>query len=208
LTRFDSMAKVLAESNTWLCPTLTVIKSSSILDDTTLNTDPRLEYVPEFVIQDWDPRKDISFQDKGKVFYEVQRKSFILLLSLMGSLEKAGVKIIAGTDFGNPYVYPGFSLHDELQLMVEGGMSPAGALRTATYNPALLMGKESDLGQVSVGQLASLVLLNENPLEDIQNTRQIYAVFLRGNYLDRAALDSLMEEAKEIAPKMVGPIKN
>ncbi len=205
---FDSVVTALAQSNTWLCPTLTVLQSISNLDDTTLFTDPRLEYLPAFMAQNWDPRNDFRFQNRGKDYYDASRKKFNLHLSLMGSMEKAGVKIIAGTDYPNPYCYPGFSLHDELQLMVDGGMSNAGALRTATYNPALFMEKEGEFGQVAVGQLASLVLLDANPLEDIKNTRGINGVVLRGSYMDRTDLDNLLEEAKKISANTKNPFGN
>jgi imidazolonepropionase-like amidohydrolase len=104
-----------------------------------------------------------------------------------------GVKFIAGTDFPNPYVFPGFSLHDELALMVKGGMSALDALKSATLNAALFMNKENDFGSVEVGKLASLVLLNKNPLENIENTKSIEAVILRGRVLDRATLYKMLQ---------------
>ena len=124
---------------------------------------------------------------------------FELQLSLLGELSKKGVKIIAGTDASNPFCYPGFSLHDELQLMVEGGMTPAAALKSATHNPALFMGKEDVFGKVAEGQLSSLVILNSNPIENIGNTKSIHSVFLRGKYLDRKKLDDLLEEAMDVS---------
>ena len=200
-TRFDSLSKVLASSETWLSPTLTVLRSISSLDDTTMRRDPRLEYMPAFIQQMWDPRNDFRFQSRGQEYYDAQRTKFRLQLSLIGDLARAGVKIIAGTDYPNPYCYPGFSLHDELQLLVEGGMAPAEALQAATINPAIFMGKENEIGKIASGYQASLVLLDGNPLDRISNTRKIKAVFLRGKYLGREALDALLEEAKEIAAK-------
>lgn len=203
-TLFDSLANTLAKSNTWLSPTLTVLQSIANLDDTTKAQDPKLEYLPKFLRQMWNPRNDFRFQNSTKDRFEASRKKFQFQLSLMGDLHKAGVKIIAGTDYPNPYCYPGFSLHDELGLMVKGGMPAAAALRTATYNPALFMGKEKTLGQVAVNQLANLVLLDANPLEDISNTKKINAVFLRGKYLNQEALEDLLQLAKEISAKVKG----
>lgn len=197
--RFDSLKTVLANSETWLCPTLTVLRSIANLDDPTLLEDPRMGYMPGFFRQMWDPRRDFRFQSRGKAYYEASRTQYKLQLSLMGELADAGVKIIAGTDYPNPFCYPGFSLHDELQLMVEGGMSSKQALQTATINPAIFMDKEAEFGTIEVGKTASLVLLNADPLADIKNTTTINAVFLRGKYLDNNAVEDLLEKARRYA---------
>jgi imidazolonepropionase-like amidohydrolase len=104
----------------------------------------------------------------------------------------------------NPYVFPGFSLLDELVLMVKGGMSALNALRTATLNPAIFMNKEIDFGSVEVGKLASLVLLNKNPLENIENTKSIEAVILRGKVIDRTALDKMLIQTQSNTSKIEG----
>ena len=114
-------------------------------------------------------------------------------------MNEKGVKFIAGTDFPNPYVFPGFSLHDELSLMVKGGMPALDALRSATINPAIFMNKKADFGSVEVGKLASLVLLNKNPLENVENTKTIETVIVRGKVYNRKALDLMMEQAKSNA---------
>ena len=111
-------------------------------------------------------------------------------------LHEAGVRILAGTDIGNPFLIPGLSLHDELGLLVgEAGLSALDALRAATINPARTFGLADSLGTVAEGKLADLVLLEANPLEDIGNAAAIDAVVLNGRYLDRGALDALMAEA-------------
>ena len=197
---FDSLCTALAKSNTWICPTLIVLKNISYKMDSTVMLDPRLKYMPKQIQQMWDPRSPIygSFLDRFPGLFELQN-------SLIDELSKHGVKILAGTDFPNPFSYPGFSIHDELQLLVKGGMSPATALKCATLNPAIFIGKENVFGKVAIGQLGSLVLLDENPLEDIRHTKSIHAVFLRGRYLNRATLDKLLEEAEDISSKIKSP---
>jgi len=111
-------------------------------------------------------------------------------------MNEKGVKFIAGTDFPNPYVFPGFSLHDELSLMVKGGMPTLAALQSATINPAIFMNKEDDFGSVEVGKIASLIILNKNPLENVKNTKSIETVIIRGIVYNRKALDLMLEQAK------------
>jgi imidazolonepropionase-like amidohydrolase len=101
----------------------------------------------------------------------------------------------------NPYCMPGFSLHDELALLVESGLTPLAALQSATLRPAEFLGRTADLGSVAPGKLADLVLLGADPLADIHNTTQIQAVWFHGKYFDHAALDGLLEAAKHRSGK-------
>jgi imidazolonepropionase-like amidohydrolase len=108
-------------------------------------------------------------------------------------MNRAGVPLLAGTDLSILHP-PGFVLHDELALFVESGLSAAGALRTATLNPARLL-RLQDAGVIAPNARADLVLLDGNPLDDIRNTQRIRAVVLRGKYLNRESLDGLLDEA-------------
>jgi imidazolonepropionase-like amidohydrolase len=96
-------------------------------------------------------------------------------------------------------VFPGFALHRELELLTEAGMTPFEALRAATSDAARFLGREKEFGVVASGADADLVLLDENPLEKISNTTRIAAVIRVGVYLDRAALDNLLSQAKNAA---------
>ena len=112
---------------------------------------------------------------------------------IVSAMHRAEVPMMAGTDSPMPNVYPGYSLHDELQLLVESGLSPQDALRAATLTPAEFLGIDSDSGSVAVGKRADLVLLDADPVRDIRNTRRIRAVLIDGRLLHRAALDELLE---------------
>jgi adenine deaminase len=111
----------------------------------------------------------------------------------------AGAGILVGTDIGQPFILPGFSVHEEMALLVQAGLSPLQALQAATINPARAMGATDSLGTVSPGKLADLVLLTANPLENIQHTRRIAGVILDGRHLDRRALDELLSDAERSA---------
>lgn len=113
---------------------------------------------------------------------------------LLRAMIDAGTTVLAGTDTGGWLVVPGFALHDELQTLQLRGMTPAQALRTATSAPAERI--RNNAGIIQPGRRADLLLLNENPLEDIANTRSIDTVILDGEVFDRAQLDSILEAVK------------
>ncbi len=94
---------------------------------------------------------------------------------------------------------PGFSLHDELGLLVKAGLTPMEALRAATLNPARFLGREQDLGSVNSGKIADLVLLDGNPLDDITNTTKIASVIYGGKLLSRATLDRMLLQVEATA---------
>jgi len=104
----------------------------------------------------------------------------------------AGVGILAGCDG----MIAGFCVHDELAAMVQGGMTPLGALQTATLNPARYFGLQQTAGSIASGQSADLVLLDASPLTDITNIRRIRAVIVAGRFLDRTDLDKLLAQTK------------
>jgi len=106
---------------------------------------------------------------------------------------------MSGTDVLNPYCFPGFSLHDELELFVQAGLSPMEALQTATLNPARFLGKEKDLGTVEKGKIADLVLLEASPLENIGNSRKIDAVVVKGRLFPKAELQKMLADVETLA---------
>jgi imidazolonepropionase-like amidohydrolase len=110
----------------------------------------------------------------------------------VSDMQKAGVGILAGCDG----MVPGFCVHDELVLMVRGGMSPLAALQTATINPARYLGLEKTLGSVGPGKAADLVVLDGNPLDDIANVRRVHAVVIGGRVLNRQELDATLARAR------------
>lgn len=194
--RFDSICTVLAKSSMWLCPTLTVNRAMSYLNDSIFINDSRIAYLPGYVLEIWNQKLNPYTKSEIDNFSNSTRVRYLFELSLTGKMNEKGVKFLAGTDFPNPYVFPGFSLHDELSLMVKGGMPVLDALRSATINPAIFMNKKADFGSVEAGKLASLVLLNKNPLENIENTKTIETVIVQGKVYNRKALDLLLEQAK------------
>ena len=113
-------------------------------------------------------------------------------------MHKAGVQIMAGSDFSDWGTVPGIDLHNELALLVEAGFTPLEALQSATLNPAKFLGKTDGFGTIQVGRTADLVLVDMNPLEDISHTRKIHALVLRGKFFPLASIraQALQDAAK------------
>src|SRR5262249_19327605 len=175
-------------NRTWQCPTLTVLRSMAYLDDNDFRNDRRVKYMPAQIRERWERREDSNSGGRSAVSnYSLAKKVYARYLELVGAMHRAGVQVLAGTDTGNPYCFPGFSLHDELGLLVRAGLTAGEALRTATINPAAFLGMDDRLGTIDRGKLADLVLLSANPLEDIHNTQRIDAVIENGRLFDRKA---------------------
>ena len=101
---------------------------------------------------------------------------------------------MAGTDAPIFFLIPGLSLHDEVAMLSEGGLSNLEAIKSATYNPSKYFGMEKELGSIKPGQIADLLILKKNTLENISNTKEIEAVIKNGNLLNRKYLDSLLQK--------------
>ena len=117
----------------------------------------------------------------------------------VAEMHRAGVEILTGTDAPLRNSPPGFGLHEELLMLVRGGLSPFEALRAATLAPARYLGATDSLGTIESGKLADLVLLDANPLADINSTRRIAAVVLNGRLIDAAERAKLLRSG--IDPK-------
>ena len=185
------------KNGTWQCPTLTVLRSLSRLDDPSAVNDDRLKYMPKSVRSFWDPHNDFRLKDMKPEGWAGLREQSSAAMMLVGRIHRAGVKILAGTDTMNPYCFPGFSLHDELKLLVESGLPPMAALQAATRNAAEFIGRLDTLGTIEAGKIADLVLLDKNPLVEIGNTQSIQAVILNGKLMPRAALDQMLTAAQK-----------
>ncbi len=188
---------IFAKESTWQVPTLSWWQARIADDD--LAEEDWLRYVPGAARKDWNPgalRKAMAPATLVRIKFTVRR-----YFEIVREMKAAGVHLLAGTDGPDPLVYPGFSLHHELELLVASGLTPAEALRTATLSPAVFLGKAEDFGAVDRGREADLVILKQNPLADIRNTQKIDAVVLRGKYLSRADLDKMLAGV-EVAAKV------
>jgi imidazolonepropionase-like amidohydrolase len=184
----DTLAGHLARAGAWLDPTLVSFLGFVRAADSTLRPGEAMKHVsPE--VRNWWREQWSGFPPWPPATWQAV---FDTTMSLTGILLRSNAPVLAGTDLGNPEVYPGASLHEELALLVRAGLTPAAALRAATSGAARYLGLADSIGTIGPGKAADLVVLSGNPLADIGNTRRIDAVVLRGRLLRRAVLDSVL----------------
>lgn len=190
------LAEMLSKNGTYVTPTLITIDKHWSRKGGTYKSQEQNKYIHDDLLQQWDP--ELNFPEKmfPPVAWETGKELLTTSLKITKILHDNEVIILAGTDCGVSYIVPGFSIHNELKLMVKAGLSNADALKTATLNPAKYFDLADSSGQVGKGMEANLLLLNANPLDDISNTNTIYGVIRDGKYLDRDYLDSLLKEAE------------
>lgn len=196
------------KNDTWQCPTLVLRRAFALREDESFRNDARLRFMPQSEVKGWNAQSDT--RNANLAAEEIANRKIRLTKEseLIGEMHRARVRLLAGTDLGNPYVYPGFSLHDELVLLVEAGLTPLAALQTATVNPAKFLGKENELGTIEKGKFADLILLDANPLEDIKNTTKIAAVVANGRYLAKTDLQKLLSDAEAANSPKTGSNKS
>ncbi|MBI3263561.1 MAG: amidohydrolase family protein [Acidobacteria bacterium] len=187
----------LATNGTSFTPTLVAFRGA--LDALQpAGADPRDKYVAASVRRETEEVVLKPLRQAPPETIAQRRRLFQEFPSIVRMMNQARINLLAGTDLASSLIYPGFSLHDELGLLVEAGLTPLEALRTATSNPATLFAR-ADAGRIGAGQKADLVLLDANPLDDIRNTQHIRAVILNGRVIDRTGLDLLLAQAATLA---------
>lgn len=193
-----ALSAAFVRNGTWQCPTLVLKKMSAVASHASLTEDARLQYVPRSLQERWSNTFTKLVEPIGTVSERELRAR--VTLQIVGAMHRAGVRIIAGTDTPpQPYLFPGFSLHEELAALVEAGLTPLQALQAATSNAAEFLHESGVRGSIAPGKTADAVLLTANPLENIKNSSRIAAVLVGGRYMDRAALDALLAQASVAA---------
>jgi cytosine/adenosine deaminase-related metal-dependent hydrolase len=184
--------ETLARRGVWSTPTLAAMSEIMTIGTPASTVPPdRMAYASKSLRAMWAGNQSISSPGAAQ-FLKVNAEVAAVVTEDMAT---AGVGILAGCDG----MIAGFCVHDELAAMVQGGMTPLGALQTATLNPARYFGLQQTAGSIASGQSADLVLLDASPLTDITNIRRIRAVIVAGRFLDRTDLDKLLAQTKNAA---------
>ena len=185
-------------NNTFVVPTLHIGSILTLMKEQSHENDEMLSYVGDGIIDTYAGRVRGALRASESVTARNKRLRG-MFRDLVPKLDAAGVLLLAGSDGGasNSYVYPGISLHKELEEMVKTGLTPAAALRTATINAARFMKTDDFTGSIAVGKKANLLLLNSNPLDEITNTQDIHSMISNWQILDSTALDRLKESVRK-----------
>ncbi len=188
--RATEVLTVLAKNKTWQVPTLSIMTNSTNQPFTRPEWKASFRYLPEPVRTSWIEGSErvaaLPITEDRTTYSEWLKK-------MTGKINEAGIGIMAGTDCPIFFLTPGLSLHEELSLLVESGLSPMEAIDAATLAPAKYFKLEKELGLIKEGYLADMVVLNSNPLNDINNTKDINAVIRNGKLRTRSDLDQMLE---------------
>ena len=191
----DEYAKRTRESGDWNCPTVVVwqkIVSGEKVEE--LKKHPGMKYFSG--MQKFFLKKSIQAINEH-VTYEGEDYNGRMLeiyFKMIGALNDAGANLLLGTDAGNPFVFPGYSIHEELTYMVDAGLTPYEAILSGTRDAAESLNKLDEFGTVAEGKRADLVLVDGNPLENVANITRRSGVMLRGMWLPEAKLREILEE--------------
>jgi imidazolonepropionase-like amidohydrolase len=183
------LSEALAATGQSQVPTLVLANEDTLAKSGTPDADPRWRFLRPDEHTRW--QRFLSGYTANDARLAQQR--WPVARRIVSAMHRAGVRIMTGTDSPMPGVYPGYALHEEMAMLVESGLSEREALRSATLAPAQFLGIAEQIGSVTVGKRADLVLLDADPLQDIRNTQKINAVLLDGRLLRRAALDEILE---------------
>lgn len=197
-----ALAARLRRNGSWQSPTLVTMRVFSSPAET-YEGDEKMKYLPPFYESYWAQ----SIRQVAPVTPEqIARHAeyFAARLRLVGELHRYGAGFLLGTDAGNPYTFPGFSLHEELALLVEAGLSPLAALQAGTRDAARFLGI-ADGGTVQPGRTADLVVLDADPLRDIRNTACIDTVVTRGRVLTKPDRERMLVEVERAAAETPDP---
>jgi hypothetical protein len=182
-----TLIAALARRQVHVDPTLVVFRNMIYLNDLEeVHRHPDLVHVPQRMLAYWHDYRKVS--NLTPATRDSRQREVQKYQELTGLLYRAGVPLLAGTDTPEPFVPPGYSLHQELELLVRSGLSPAAALAAATINNAKALNQQHRLGTLAPGKLADLVILDADPTVDIRNTRRIHAVVHGGLLCDPAVI--------------------
>lgn len=195
----DTLGARLVAEGTHVTPTLVTSVLRGRRVELADDPPPCVDLVARSLREQWDRFFPVTEGDRAPGIEELRARFADVLVDFTGALHDAGVPLLAGSDLAARDVCPGISLHDELALLVDAGLEPVDALRAATITPARFLGSADSLGSVAVGKRADLVLLEADPLVDVENTRRIAAVIADGRVLDRAALDAILADVRRRA---------
>lgn len=197
----EEVFEKMSRENVSVTPTLHITKVLSGLADVDHSKDSLLVYMGSGIQETYKGRIEGAKRAKASgntMRNEMQRIS----AEMIKPMYEAGVNILAGSDSGafNSFVYPGESLHGELKSLVEAGLTPAQALETSIINGPEFFGLQEKYGSIGPGKFADILILKQNPLENLENLKQVVAVVKSGKLISTNEINKMLEEVKQKTP--------
>jgi imidazolonepropionase-like amidohydrolase len=186
------LGRAMAAKGTWFDPTLIAYQERSSRLNMPAEDDHRYRYVSASLRAYW---KSVPPLPDTPEMRARQSQGWERFLQIARAVKRERVRFLVGTDLGAVNIYPGFSVHDELRLLVELGFTPLEVLTIATRNSAESLGRLADLGTIEPDKRADLILLEADPLADITNTRRIAAVVADGRLYLKTDIAALLADA-------------
>jgi hypothetical protein len=196
--KLNELIGVMVDNNTWVTPTLSMWYKNAWFEQEIPEDSIYLSFLPGYLRTYWTPEINDHLRHRENTdFIKTKQRLYGFYQFIVGEMQSAGVNLLCGTDMGaNPLCFPGIGVYNELEALVDAGLSPAQALQTATSNPVVFLGIDQDYGSVEPGKIADLVLLEANPLLEIGNLRNISGVIQNGVLLDSTQISGMLETIK------------
>ncbi|NZA25047.1 amidohydrolase family protein [Luteimonas sp. SJ-92] len=192
--RIDEAVRLTAAAGSWNVPTLSLVEHlASVESPEAMIAWPEMRYMPREVRDGW-ARAKREFAARADFQPDAARRLVEVRRRLLKALHDAGAPIALGSDAPQFFNVPGFSIHHEMRMMVDAGLTPYQVLATGTRNPALYFGTPDAFGAVAPGRRADLILLEANPFDDIGNVRRRAGVMVRGQWLPEEEIQARLEK--------------
>ena len=193
--KFEVLAQATRNAGVWNSPTLSMAENFVRPLDPEKPA-PGLIYMPRETVETWQ-QTAVGFQKTLAEDPQLGPQYLAYRKQLVKALHDAGAGLLLGSDATQVFNVPGFSIHEELRLFVEAGLTPAEALTTGTVNPAVYFGLEDRFGIIAVGLEADLVLVSENPLQNLNALRSPVGVMVRGRWMPSEEIEAGLADIKE-----------
>ena len=193
-TKIPALMRALRQNNIWVVPTQALAERWFAPDRTAeaLRSEPEMQYMAANTLANWtNAKKNLAGNERYQA--DAVNRFISLRRKLISACQKNGVGLLLGCDAPQVFNVPGFSTHHELQYMVDAGLTPYEALQSGTVNVGRFL-KRPDMGVIKAGAVADLILLRENPLANITNTKKMDGVLVGGRWLSRTDIDTELKK--------------
>ncbi len=192
--KIDELVELANKNKVWIVPTQSLFErwfAPAPVEE--LLAQPEMKYMPKSTLANWERIKKEYMSNQG---FEIEQwqKFDELRKRLINRLQENGHGMLLGSDAPQLFNVPGFSIHHEIQGMLGAGITPLQILQSGTINPAIFFEKEGEFGEVKVGQAADFLLVEANPLEDLNALKKLSGVMVRGEWLSKERIDKKLSE--------------